>query len=81
MPYQLCPAPVSPAVARFDFQFYKNQAQKVSFMKASKKICKNCEACYHVNQYVCVYTSVRIYDTIALDADMQKLYCTERQHT
>ena len=50
-------------------------------MKASKKICKNCEACYHVNQYMCVYTTVRIYDTIALDADMQKLYYTERQHT
>lgn len=50
-------------------------------MKASKTICKNCEACYLVNQYVCVYTTVRIYDTIALDADMQKLYYTERQHT
>ena len=52
MPYQFCPAPVSAAVDHPDYQLFKNQAQRVSFMSMQDDLLKTVSSAYR--RTVCV---------------------------
>ena len=52
MPYQFCPAPVSTAVDHPDYQLFKNQAQRVSFMSLQDGLLKTVRSAYR--RTVCV---------------------------
>ena len=52
MPYQFCPAPVSAAVDHPDYQLFKNQAQRVSFMSMQDDLLNTVRSAYRRTVYV-----------------------------